>query len=331
MATLFHGDLPQGLEDDGGWLNRDTIERFADYTALVAERLADRVADWVPVNEPATTTFLGYALGHYAPGWDLAFDALPVGHHLLVAHGRAAIELRRAGATSVGCANNHTPMWPASDDPADVGAAKLLDTLWNGQYIEGMLLGRYSEDLVLTLDGFVRDGDMATMRQPLDFYGVNYYCPMRVGATEGTAALPFESREILGYPVTDAGWAIVPDALREWLVMFRARYRAALPPIVITESGCAVNAEPDADGVVDDQARIDYHASHLGAVAEAIERGVDVRGYYAWSLLDGFDWTRGLAQRFGFVHVDHETQQRTPKRSFEWYGDLVAAHRSVAR
>lgn len=328
MATLFHWDLPQALEDDGGWLNRATIERFADYAALLGERLGDRVADWVPVNEPSVVTMMGYAVGLHAPGKSLMFDALPVGHHLLVAHGRAAIALRAAGATSVGCANNHAPIWPASDDPADVGAAKLFDSLWNGHYLEGMLLGRYSEDLTLLLEDHIRDGDLATMRQPLDFYGLNYYNPMRIGAASETDEIPFEFREVLGHPVTDFGWPVVPEALREWLIMFRARLRAAIPPIVVTESGCAYNIGPDEHGVVDDQPRIDYHQAHLTAVAEAIERGVDVRGYYAWSLLDNFEWAEGYTQRFGLVHVDYDTQVRTPKRSFDWYADLAARHRA---
>jgi beta-glucosidase len=326
MATLYHWDLPQAIEDDGGWLNRATIDRFADYAAIVGERLADRMTDWIPVNEPNVVTLMGYAVAMHAPGKALMFDALPVGHHLLVAHGRAAIALRAAGATSIGCANNHAPIWPASDDPADVGAAKLFDTLWNGHYLEGMLLGRYSDDLMMLLEPNVRDGDFATMRQPLDFYGVNYYNPMRIGVAPADAELPFEFREVLGYPITDFGWPVVPDALREWLITFRARFRAAVPPIVITESGCAYNTGPDEHGVVDDHLRVDYHALHLNAVAEAIERGVDVRGYYAWSLIDNFEWAEGFTQRFGLVHVDYETQRRTPKRSFSWYADLVADH-----
>lgn len=326
MATLFHWDLPQALEDDGGWLNRVTIDRFADYAAIVGERLGDRVADWVPVNEPNVVTLMGYGVGIHAPGKELMFDAMGVGHHLLVAHGRAAIALRAAGATSVGCANNHAPIWPASDDPADVGAAKIFDLIWNGHYLEGMLLGRYSDDLMMLCEEHVRDGDFATMRQPLDFYGINYYNPMRIGAASEGADLPFDFREVLGYPVTDFGWPVVPDALREWLIMFRARLRAAVPPIVITESGCAYNMGPDEQGVIDDQPRIDYHQAHLTAVAEATERGVDVRGYYAWSTMDNFEWAEGYTQRFGFVHVDYETQARTPKRSFGWYADLVARH-----
>ena len=325
MATLYHWDLPQALEDDGGWLNRSTIDRFADYAAIVGERYADRVEHWIPVNEPNVVTMLGHSIGLHAPGKTLMFDALPVAHHLLVAHGRAAIALRAAGADSVGCANNHAPMWPASDEPEDVGATKLFDAMWNGMFLEPMLLGRYPADLWPLLEDVVRTGDLATIRQPLDFYGVNYYNPMKIGAAPEDAEMPFEFRELLGYPTTDVDWPVVPDALREWLITFRARFRAALPPIMITESGCAYGMGPDADGVVDDQPRIDYLDGHVRAVAEAVARGVDVRGYYTWSLLDNFEWNEGYTQRFGLVHVDYDTQVRTPKRSFQWYADLIAA------
>ncbi len=325
MATLYHWDLPQALEDDGGWLNRSTIDRFADYAAIVGERYADRVEHWIPVNEPNVVMMLGHGIGVHAPGRTLMFDALPVAHHLLVAHGRAAIALRAAGAGSVGCANNHAPMWPASDEPEDVGATKLFDAMWNGMFLEPMLLGRYPADLWPLLEDVVRTGDLATIRQPLDFYGVNYYNPMKIGAAPEDAEMPFEFRELVGYPTTDLDWPVVPDALREWLITFRARFRAALPPIMITESGCAYGMGPDADGVVDDQPRIDYLDGHLRAVAEAVARGVDVRGYYTWSLLDNFEWNEGYTQRFGLVHVDHDTQVRTPKRSFQWYADLIAS------
>jgi beta-glucosidase len=325
MVTLYHWDLPQALEDDGGWLNRATIDRFAEFAAIAGARFADRVEHWVPVNEPNVAALMGYGVGMHAPGRALMFDSLPVAHHLLLAHGRAAIELRAAGAQSIGCANNHAPMWPASDDAADVGATKLFDAMWNGMYLEPMLLGRYPVDLAPLLDDAVQPGDMAVIRQPLDFYGINYYNPMRIGAAPEESEMPFEMRELVGYPTTDFGWPVVPDALREWLIMFRARYRAALPPIMITENGASYGMEPDEDGVCDDQPRIDYLESHLRAVETAIQRGVDIRGYYAWSLLDNFEWTEGYTQRFGLVHVDFETQRRTPKKSFQWYADLIAA------
>jgi beta-glucosidase len=169
----------------------------------------------------------------------------------------------------------------------------------------------------------VKAGDLATIRQPLDFYGVNYYEPLRIAAADEDAAMPFERMQVLGYPTTDFDWPVVPDALREWLITLRARYRAALPPIVITESGCSYGTAPDADGVVDDQDRIDYLDAHLRAIAVAVRAGVDVRGYYAWSLMDNFEWAEGYTQRFGLVYVDYDTLERTPKRSFEWYAETI--------
>jgi beta-glucosidase len=323
MVTLYHWDLPQELEDAGGWLNRNTVDRFADYAALVGERFSDRVEHWIPINEPNVVTMMGYGNGIHAPGKALMFDALPVAHHLLLAHGRAAIALRAAGAASIGCANNHAPMWPASEDEADVGASKLFDALWNGMFSEPMLFGRYPFDLAPLVADVVQAGDMATIRQPLDFYGVNYYNPMRIAAADEDAPMPFEPLEIVGYPTTDCGWPVVPDALREWLITLRARYRAALPPIIITESGCSYSTGPDAYGIVDDKARIDYLDAHLRAVAVAVRAGVDVRGYYTWSLLDNFEWAEGYTQRFGLVHVDYDTQARTPKASFDWYAEMI--------
>ncbi|MCY7395636.1 MAG: beta-glucosidase [Nocardioides sp.] len=330
MATLYHWDLPQSLEDDGGWLNRTTIDRFAEYAAIVGERFADRVEHWVPVDQPNVVTLMGYSIGMHAPGRAMLFDALPVAHHLLLAHGRAAIALRSIGSAdaliSVGCANNHAPMMAASRHAADIGATKLFDALWNGLFQEPMLLGHYPADLMPMLQDVVQDGDLATIRQPLDFYGLNYYSPMKVGAPEDDhAVMPFELRELEGYERTDSDWPVVPDALRGWLEGMRRAYRAALPPIIVTASGCAYGTVPDADGVVDDQPRIDYLDAHLRAVAQAIAAGVDVRGYYVTSLLDTFEWSEGYTQRFGLVHVDHATQRRTPKRSYEWFAAMVAA------
>lgn len=350
LVTLLHGDLPQGLEDDGGWLNRDTADRFGEYAAVVGGRFADRITEWIPVAEPAVTAFLGYATGERAPGRRLLFDALPASHHLLLGHGRAAAALRAAGAQQIGCANNHAPMWPASDDPADIGATKLFDALWNGLFLEGMLLGRHPQDIAPLLEDVVRPGDLMAIRQPLDFYGVNYYTPLRVGAAlhddgahpdemahdemhsdgdfEGEDELPFRFLDILGRPQTETGWAVVPEALQEWLIMTRARYRAALPPMVITEIGAAFTVPAGADGTIDDVDRIDYLRGHLAAVGNAIAMGVDIRGCYVWSLLDTWEGTDGFVPHYGLVDVDHQTQVRTPKASFQWYADLVAAHRN---
>jgi beta-glucosidase len=333
MVTLFHWDLPQALEDGGGWLSRETADRFAEYATLVALRLGDRVEHWCPVNEPNVVTMLGHALGVHAPGRRLMFDALPAAHHLLLGHGKAVAALRAVGAASVGCANNHAPVWPASDDAADVAAAGLYDALWNRIFADPMLLGRYPEGFAELMPGPVAD-DLATIAAPLDFYGLNYYTPARVAdpaspiEAEGRIALddaPFKMVRVEGYDRTAFDWPVVPDGLREQLVLLRERYGDALPPVHVTENGCAYDDEVT-DGRVDDPDRIAYLDAHLRAVAAAVEEGVDVRGYYTWSLLDNFEWAEGYTKRFGLVHVDYPTQRRTPKASYGWYRDVIAAH-----
>lgn len=333
MATLFHWDLPQALEDGGGWLVRDTAERFAEYAATVGARLGDRVAHWIPVNEPNVVTMLGYATGRHAPGRRLLFDALPVAHHLLLGHGLAAQALRATGARSVGTANNHMPVWPATDSEEDRTAADLYDTLWNRMFSEPVLRGRYPEGFAELMPGPVAD-DLTTIATPLDFYGVNYYSPMRIAAPgtdlPTTDQVPAEGLPVVpvvidGYPLTGFGWPVVPDGLREVLVSLSEEYGAALPPVFVTESGCAYDDEPDATGAVHDPDRIAYLDAHLAAVARAVAEGVDVRGYFTWSLLDNFEWAEGYTKRFGLVHVDYATQRRTPKDSFAWYRDRIAA------
>ncbi len=324
MATLYHWDLPQALEDGGGWQERATAQRFAEYAAIVAERLADRVVKWVPVNEPNVVTLMGHAIGIHAPGLTLGFDALPVAHHVNLAHGLATQALRAHGARQVGTANNHMPVRAASDSTADTEAAALFDDLWNWMYADPMLLGHYPGGYADLMPGPVED-DLRTIHQPLDFYGLNYYNPMVIGAAPEGADLPMELRELPGHPVTAMGSPVVPEGLPEMIGQLRARY-AQLPPIHITESGCSYDDRPDEHGVVDDQQRIDYLDVHLRALGEAIEAGADVRGYYCWSLLDNFEWSEGYTQRFGLVYVDYETQVRTPKRSFDWYAGLMLAH-----
>jgi beta-glucosidase len=327
MATLYHWDLPQPLEDAGGWLERDTALRFGEYAAIVAERLGDRVAQWCPVNEPNVTTLLGYAQEELAPARGLLFGALPVAHHLLLGHGLAVQALRAGTDGQVGTATNHITVWPTTDSEADQAAAGFVDTLWNRLFADPVLLGTYPDPFGDMMPGPVAD-DLALISAPLDFYGVNYYNPIGVGAAAQGAALPFEYRDITGYPTTDFGWPVIPSGMTDLLVGIAQRY-PGIPPIVITENGASYGMGPDADGVVDDQPRIDYLDSHLRAVAEAVRRGVDVRGYYCWSLMDNFEWAHGLTQRFGLVHVDFDTQVRTPKRSFDWYSGVIAAHRAA--
>lgn len=337
MATLFHWDLPQALEDAGGWLNRDTADRFAEYATLVGLRLGDRVAHWIPVNEPNVVTMLGYALGMHAPGKRLMFDALPAAHHLLLGHGRAVQTLRNIGATSIGTATNHTPVWAATESEEDKEAAAGYGTLWNRVFADPVLRGSYPDGFAALMPGPVED-DLLVIGSPIDFYGVNYYNPTRVAgpstpAPEGSPVtgegLPFVMLPVEGYPVTDFGWPAVPDGLRDLLVTMSDEYDGQLPPVFVTERGCAYNDEPDGTGRVADQRRIDYLDGHLRAVGQAIEAGVDVRGYFTWSLIDNFEWAEGYTKRFGLVHVDYATQKRTPKDSYDWFARMIAKNKSA--
>lgn len=335
-ATLYHWDLPQALQDAGGWLNRETAHRLADYAAIVAERLGDRVHMWMPINEPVVVTMFGHALGIHAPGEQLGFEALPAAHHQLLGHGLAVHALRASGAANIGIASNHQPTWPAGDTDADREAAAMYDTLVNWMFADPVMRGTYPNGVGDGMPGPVED-DLAIISAPLDWYGVNYYQPTLVGAPGSTQApsptaegaampegMPFELGQISDAPTTDFGWAIVPEGLTEMLTAFRDRYGDRLPPLYVTESGCSYHDRIDPDGAVHDRKRIDYHDAHLRAVAKAIDAGVDVRGYFAWSLIDNFEWAAGYAERFGLVHVDFTTQRRTPKDSYHWLRRLLA-------
>lgn len=333
VTTLFHWDTPLPLEEGGGWLARDTAHRFADYADLVAARLTDRVTHWITLNEPAELTLLGYGLGEHAPGRQLLFEALPAAHHQLLGHGLAVRALRARGARSVGIANSHGPVWPLSGREEDTGAAQLYDLVTNRLFADPLLLGRYPDDgLAAMLPGPVAD-DLTVIGEPLDWYGVNYYQPTLVGAPDpvGGAAefagigmpegLPFGIREIPGRERTGFGWAVVPEGLAQTLRILRDRYGAQLPPVMITENGCAY-PEPAAD-----TERIAFHDAHLRELHAAIDDGADVRGYFVWSLLDNFEWAEGYAQRFGLVHVDWTTLERTPKDSYRWLRDVLRDQR----
>jgi beta-galactosidase len=325
VLTLYHWDLPQALEDEGGWLDRDTAARFADYADVVAARLADRVELWITLNEPFVHMAYGYALGTHAPGRALLTGALPVAHHQLLGHGLAVQALRARSARRVLLTNNCTPVWPASRSAADLAAADAYDALHNRLFNDPVLLGRYPDLSAYgtALDDVVRDGDLRIIAQPLDGLGVNYYNPTRIAAP-AEPGLPFTDVPITGCPTTAFGWPVVPDGLRELLVGLRDRYGPALPPVYVTENGCSQPDEPDEHGVIDDLARIAYLDGHLRALDAARAAGVDVRGYFVWSLTDNFEWAEGYHQRFGLVHVDFATQRRTPKASYHWYRDEIA-------
>ena len=313
LPTLFHWDLPQALEDRGGWLDRDTALRFGDYAALVADRLGDRVRRWITLNEPVVHMAQGYAWGTHAPGRELLLGALPVAHHQLLGHGLAVRAVREAGAEEVMITNNMTPV--IAEDPA---AGLAYDAFHNRLFTDPILLGAYPPFLGEALGDVVREGDLDIISTPLDALGVNYYNPTRIGAPTAESPLPFETLPIEGVPVTAFGWPVVPSGLYDLLTGLREGYGTALPPIYITENGCST-----AD-VLDDEFRISYLDAHLRAVHRALAEGIDVRGYFVWSLLDNFEWAEGYSQRFGLVRVDFASQERTPRSSYRWLQGVLA-------
>ena len=329
VATLYHWDLPQELQEAGGWAARDTTERFAEYAGHMARELGDVVGTWITHNEPWVVTFLGHAYGSMAPGVRDWATALRVAHHLLLSHGLAVDRLRAAlPEAQVGITLNLAPMRPASDAPEDVAAARRADAHQNRWFLDPVLRGRYPEDLVEhyaahvgPLDA-VRDGDLAVIARSVDFLGVNYYFPAQIAADQGEA--PLRVRTVPGPgPHTAMGWDVDAGGLLELLRRLRDDYGDV--PILITENGAAYpDPEPSGD-VVEDPDRVAYLRDHVAAVEQAVRDGVDVRAYFAWSLLDNFEWDKGYEKRFGIVRVDYGTQRRIPKRSAHWYRELIAS------
>ncbi|MFG3704100.1 GH1 family beta-glucosidase [Micromonospora sp. NPDC047670] len=322
VATLFHWDLPQPLEDAGGWLNRDTAHRFAEYADATAARLGDRVKLWITLNEPFIHMSLGHATGEHAPGRTLLFDAFPVAHHQLLGHGLAVAALRARGTSPVAIANNYSPVRLAGDTDADRAAGAAYEALHNRLFTDPLLGRGYPAGLGFD-EAVVRAGDLDLVAAPIDVLGVNYYNPTGVRAPAAGSPLPFELVPLEGYPRTAFDWPVAPDGLRELLGWLRRTYGDDLPPIQVTESGCAYDDVPDADGRVHDPERVAYLDGHLRAVRAAIDDGVDVTGYFVWSLLDNWEWAEGFTKRFGLVHVDFDTQARTPKSSYAWFRDLT--------
>ncbi len=344
VATMYHWDLPQELQDAGGWPVRDTALRFAEYAAGIVGALGDRVHTWTTFNEPWCTAYLGYASGVHAPGVTDPAAALAAVHHLNLAHGLAGRVVReQAPSTQLSVTLNLHVMRPDSDSDADRDAARRIDAVANRAFLGPMLEGAYPADLLsdtaaVTDWSFVRDGDEKTAAVPLDVLGVNYYSSGRVKAWDGTserstadghgdgAASPWVGAGDVDFlpqpgPYTAMGWNIDPGALTELLLRLREQYPDQ--PLMITENGAAFDDEVAADGSIHDERRIDYLRRHLGATADAIEQGADVRGYFLWSLLDNFEWSYGYERRFGIIRVDYGTLERTWKDSAHWYRRLV--------
>jgi len=341
LVTLYHWDLPQALEDAGGWPNRDTASRFADYVTLVAQALGDRVTDWTIFNEPDAFVDLGHLEGTHAPGRKSLLDFLRATHVVNLAQGEGfrALKAVRPGAR-VGTAFSMSPCEPATDSDEDKLAAERAHAITNTWFLEPALRGRYPDALAFLPETAMRiqPGDMEKTRVPLDFIGINLYYRI-IASAPGTMERFSHTQEWL-FPVkmdggqqgakTDFGWEVWPKALYDMVMRITRDY--GRPVIEITESGCAYNDGPsndgpDASGAVHDGRRIEYHREYLAALGQSIADGADVRGYHAWSLLDNFEWAEGFSQRFGLTYVDFKTQRRMIKDSGKWYGKVAAENR----
>jgi beta-glucosidase len=337
MLTLYHWDLPQALEDSGGWTSRQTSERFAEYTSIVYEALGDSVGFWITLNEPWVSAWLGYGMGVHAPGHEDTSKALAATHHLLLGHGLALETMRSLGHTDnqLGITLNLAPVRPASEDAEDAAAARRVDGNANRLYLDPLFRGSYPEDMLghYAPDSdfsFVRDGDLDTISAPVDFLGVNYYMRHTVvdgqRASDLTTAMRFSdlgAATVLppGVDTTAMGWPVEPDGLTELLVRLHEEYTQG--PIYITENGRAVYDYVDPEGDVDDEERVAFLDAHFRAAREAMEQGVDLRGYMVWSLLDNFEWAEGYSKRFGIVFVEYGTRRRIPKMSARWYREVI--------
>ncbi|MEV5505247.1 GH1 family beta-glucosidase [Streptomyces orinoci] len=337
VLTLYHWDLPQELEDAGGWPERETAHRFADYAQLVAGALGDRVQEWITLNEPWCSAFLGYATGVHAPGRTDAAAALRAAHHLSLAHGLGVQALRATlpRRARVAVALNPNAVRARSASAEDEDARRRIDALANRIFTGPMLHGAYPADLftdtaAITDWSFVQADDARTIRQPLDWLGINYYTPSVVSAAtgdrppSGPTAYPGAEEVTFHQPPgtrTAMGWTVDPSGLYELLMRF-CREVPGLP-LAITENGAAYDDKPDDRGAVHDPERIRYLHTHLETLLRALADGADVWGYFVWSLLDNFEWAHGYSKRFGVVYVDYETLERVPKTSARWYREVI--------
>ncbi|MFI7277092.1 GH1 family beta-glucosidase [Streptomyces sp. NPDC049879] len=339
-VTLYHWDLPQELEDAGGWPVRDTAYRFADYAELAYDALGDRVVHWTTLNEPWCSAMLGYDMGLHAPGRKNFGDAMHAVHHLLLGHGLAAQRLRAraTGPLELGITLNMGHSVPASDSEEDRAAQRRADALGTRVYMDPLVHGRYPADLLedLAARGVelpVEDGDLEVISTPLDVVGVNYYSSHQFagtdenGATTDADGVPVVRGVPFGRPVTAMDWEIVPEGLTSLLLRLHEDYGV---PMVITENGAAFDDTAQDDGTVHDADRTAYLVEHIGAVAKARAAGADIRGYFAWSLFDNFEWAYGYDKRFGIVRVDYDTQRRTVKDSGQWYADSIRLTREAS-
>ncbi len=325
FVTLYHWDLPQRLQDEGGWPERTSAEAFAGYTEAVSRALGDRVKHWITLNEPWVSAFVGYRDGRHAPGHTNLHEALAAAHHLLLAHAQALAVLRgNCPGAALGITLNFTPQEPASPSRADRDAARWIDGYINRWFLDPLAGRGYPADMAQAFADpleFVMPGDMETIAAPVDFLGINYYTrniarSEAVGEEENAPRTVFRGDEI-----TEMDWEVYPEGL--YRLLGRLHFGYDFPAIYITENGAAFDDRPGPDGQVDDPARLAYLRRHLEKVRQAIEIGVPVRGYFAWSLMDNFEWAFGYSKRFGLVYVDYPTQRRILKSSAKWYGQVI--------
>jgi len=329
MATLYHWDLPQALQDRGGWGARETVERFVDYAAIVAEQLGDLIPMFVTHNEPWVAAFLGHAFGVHAPGHEDWAEAVRASHHQMLSHGRAVPVIRSLAGpdTQVGIALNLVPAYHSGDSIADGAAARRMDGLQNRWFLDPVFRGEYPTDMVDEFErrlgplDAVQPGDLAEIAAPIDFLGVNFYSCSRVRADPASDFFGLEVLPPQG-KVTAMQWEVVPEGLRHLLERIQRDYGDV--PVYITENGAAYDDAFDEDGEIDDPHRVQFLHDHIESLQQCLEQGINVRGYYAWSLLDNFEWAYGYDKRFGIVYVDWETQKRIPKSSAEYYRDVIA-------
>jgi beta-glucosidase len=330
FVTLYHWDLPQALEDAGGWRSRATVDAFVEYTNVVTACLGDRVRHWITHNEPWCIAHLGHEDGEHAPGHRNPVEAVRVAHHLLLSHGRAIDVIRRnAPGAEAGIVLNLCPAYPATPSAADHDAARAFDGLFNRWYLEPVFHGRYPVDTmedrvacgsVSNVEPtFILPGDMKAIAAPLDFLGINYYS--RAVTRADAAGHPEQIDVVPASELTEMGWEVYPQGLHDLLRRVTRDYAPA--KIYITENGAAFHDEPGAGGRVNDTRRGNYLRDHLAAARAAIADGVPLRGYFLWSLMDNFEWAHGYTKRFGIYHVDYATQVRTPKQSAYWYRNVV--------
>jgi len=322
FLCLYHWDLPQALQDRGGWHNRDTAERFADYAGVVARRLGDRVKHWATFNEPNVHALFGHGLGSHAPGQKGLPSFVAAIHHQNLAHGRAVAALRAERSDlRLGTVISLQPARPSSDRDEDRKATEIFDAMWNGACLDPLRKGAYPDVVAENFAPLLAPGDLAEMSRPIDYLGVNYYAPMWIARAPESLFGAWFGAVPEGFRFTAMGWPIDPGGLTEELIRLRDRYGDL--EMYVTENGACYDDSLAPDGTVHDDDRVAYLRDHVVAAHAALDAGVKLRGYFVWSLLDNFEWAAGYRRRFGVIRVDFATQQRTPKSSYRWLADFV--------